>query len=173
MGKSNSLLQKIKYFGSVKIKSMIGIGLLALSAGCGQPTKNNSQQTMQAKPENRGWVPPSAGKPIAGYKERIREDQLNDLYFSVSVVTTDSSRKGLYKVDIAYGYATHETHITLPKWTGDIYLKPVLKKGDEPYEVFLGFEAGDSTFHPYYEIKAVENAIKMEKVMAYRMETTW
>lgn len=132
-------------------------------------SQNNRSGTVAGEPVVSSWQPPASGTNIAIIKEKIKEDKLNNRYFSVQVLSTDSSRAGFYKVSLSFGYAKEETVVQFPSWTNGVYVKPVLLKGKSSYHAQLGFVASDTIFHPYYEIKVVEDAIKMDKVSKYVM----
>lgn len=113
------------------------------------------------------WQPPAAGTQVAGYKERVTEDDLNEKYFRVSVITTDSSAKGHYRLKLEYGYNINETEITLPEWTDEIIVKPVLQKGNGPYQCLLGFDTGDGVFRELYLISAGGGDIRLKQTQRY------
>jgi len=138
----------------------------AFLLGCTQPDKTKQTAAPQHQPAP-AWQAPPAGTKVAEIRERIQQDRLNRLYFSVQVISTEDSKTGLYKVALTYGYGKRETTVQLPKWTDSIALKPALKKGKEEQTILLGFEAGDTTFHPYYEITVENKAIKMNQVRTY------
>lgn len=136
-------------------------------AACGSSSISKNTPSIQTVSL---WKPPAAGTLVASTKEKIREDKLNNLDFKVQVYSTDSSWKGFYHVVLAYGYGKEETTVEFPTWTKGTFVKPVLKKGNNAYEVQLGFDAGDSVFRPYYEIKMADKSIKMDKVRKYVLE---
>ncbi|HET8572297.1 MAG TPA: hypothetical protein VFL76_00370 [Edaphocola sp.] len=108
---------------------------------------------------------------IARIEERITEDKLNKKYFKVLITATDSSRRGFYLLTLNYAFSKNQTVIAFPKWSNNAYPEPVLKKGDKPYQVFLGFDAGDGVFHPYYDIKVENTSLKLEKTNDYVLDT--
>ncbi|MBS1689909.1 MAG: hypothetical protein JSS96_14365 [Bacteroidetes bacterium] len=115
------------------------------------------------------------GSIIAADSEAIKEDNLNDFSFSVKIIAdSNSNTKGSYTVQAAYGVDNAEGQLAMPK--NAEYLKPLLRKGDEPYTYIVGFKFGnDTTFHDYFEISAARvaaqrRAIKMEYIKAYTFE---
>ena len=143
--------------------------ILLLPAGCSttnQPTnKLSSDSTLSI------WQPPAPGTEVAQIKERIAEDKLNEKYFKIRLIATDSSDRGYYLLTLNYAFSENQTVISFPKWSNDAYPKPVLQKGDKRYQALLGFDAGDGNLHPYYEIKADSKSLTLKKTNDYVLAT--
>lgn len=143
--------------------------ILLLSGSCSS-TNQSSQKPLDAS-ALKVWQPPASGNEVAQIKERIAEDKLNEKYFKVSLRTTDSSNRGHYLLTINYAFSKNQKVISFPKWSNEAYPKPILKKGDKPYQALLGFDAGDGIFHPYYEIKVENKSLTLEKTNDYVLAT--
>lgn len=134
----------------------------------------NSPQEVKSIPSftttQKTWTPPPSGTIVDEYTEQIREDDLNDLSFKVTIISTDESEKGIYDLHLAFGYNENETQLVLPKWPDYTILKPVIKKGQDKYQCLIGFETGDDTFHELYEVKVDNQDITMKQTKAYYLE---
>lgn len=138
--------------------------LLFLAACTGTTTDPAAPETaVAAKP----WQPPAPGAEVARYKERVKEDQLNEKYFRVTVIATDASPEGNFRLKLEYGFNINETDIMLPEWTPGVILKPVLQKGTGDYHCLLGFDAGDGIFHELYEIRAENGNVRLKQTRGY------
>lgn len=138
------------------------LAIVTLAFGCNTKTKENKVTTTAT------WNPPVAGTVIDKYEEKVTEDKINDIYFRVIVKATDSSKYGHFAITLERGGNKNETDFDLPKWNKGIILKPVLKKGNKPYECFLGFDAGDGVFKDFYQIKVDEKkSIVMKQTTGY------
>jgi len=135
---------------------------------------SNTDKTGPARQQSvaQQWQPPQAGTTIADFKQRITEDQLNELYFKVSILSTEQSRRGRYTLKLAYGHNEHEVPLTLPEWTKGTILKPMIKPGKERYHCFIGFSANDHTFHEFYEVAVQDGTIKLKQTKAYYLQST-
>lgn len=155
-----------KIISALKLKFIAQLLFLIALCSCNQH-KGTNQSTKAVQEEKVSWIPPKPGSGVDSIREKIKGDPLNNLYFSVVVVSTDSSKEGIYKVKITRGYMHQEVKINLPKWNTAVNLKPVLRKEKKNYQVNLGFVAADTTFYPYYSISATEHEIKMSKDWDY------
>lgn len=151
----------------MKIPLKILLFLAAICAGCSAAPVSQNRTTTKPVPS---WEPPAGGTLVSSFRQDIREDKLNNSEFKVEVYSTDSSKKGYYRVALASGYAKEVMIVDFPKWTDGIVVQPVIQKTKNDYEVQLGFHAGDSSFHPYYEIKMRDNALKVDKVRKYLLQ---
>jgi hypothetical protein len=140
------------------------IALVLVISGC------NSKPTevkVKTKPLT-SWNPPHAGIVVDKYEEKIEEDKLNNAYFKVILTSTDSSKAGHYLVQLEKGVFVNKTDVDLPKWTNGVVLKPILKKGEKPYQCLLGFDVGDGNFKDFYLIKLNEKGdIVMKQTVGY------
>ncbi len=108
---------------------------------------------------------PAPNKVVASARQRIN-DKLNEHYFSVEVISTPKSDKGVYEVLVTYRKYDASTQITMPK--ADEPIIPEVKKGTAPYSYIIGFHHGsDSSFKEYFLIEAERNSIKMRYLKAY------
>jgi len=113
------------------------------------------------------YTAPGAGSIVVESSMPITEDKLNHFNFSVKVVTdSNSSTKGSYNVETEYGYNIAVGKFDMP--AGGEHLKPVLKKGAEPYTYIIGFVYGsDSTFHDYFQVSGGHKKIEMRYIKLY------
>ena len=115
------------------------------------------------------YVPPAPNSVIAQARMPIKEDTLNHFNFSIQIVTTNYSKNGTYFVQVAYGPNTAKNEFTMPR--GGAHLKPVIKKGSEPYTYIIGFYFGkEKTFYDYYEVSADKGQVKMQYIKAYTFQ---
>jgi hypothetical protein len=112
------------------------------------------------------WQPPAAGASVAEYKERVTDDNLNEKYFRVTVIATEKSKEGAYRLKLEYGFNINETEVQLPEWNKAV-LQPVLKKGEGNYHCLLGFDTGDGQFHELYMINAEGGDIRLKQTKGY------
>lgn len=106
------------------------------------------------------------GTVIASQSMPIAEDQLNHSDFTVTIKATERSLKGTYRIDAAYGNNTAQSEFTMPR--GGEQLKPVMRKGEEPYTFIIGFrQEGDETFYDYYQVSANRGMMEMKYLKAY------
>jgi len=156
-------------FAQLMRKQLLFVSACALAiSSC----SNANNDTKNSPTNNPSLVP---GSIIAADSEAIKEDNLNDFKFSVKIIAdSGSNTKGSYTVQATYGVDNAEGQLAMPK--NAEYLKPILRKGDEPYIYIVGFKFGnDTTFHDYFEISAARvatqrRAIKMEYIKAYTFE---
>lgn len=108
-----------------------------------------------------------AGQIIAADSMAIEEDELNRRVFSVSIITTaESNSKGKYDIDAGCGFNKAHSGFAMPR--GGERLRPVLRRGAEPYTYIVGFyNADDTTFHEYYSISAANCNMMMKYIKAY------
>lgn len=138
------------------------LAVVLVMFGCKTKTTENKTATATH------WTPPAAGTIVDQYEEKVTEDKINDTYFRVVVKATDSSKYGHFAVTLERGGNKNETEIDLPKWYKGTVLKPILKKGTNPYECLLGFDAGDGVFKGFYQIKVDEKkSIVMKQIVGY------
>jgi hypothetical protein len=106
---------------------------------------------------------------LAADSVKVVEDSLNNTFFSVKLLTSDKTAKGIYNVNAAWGYNIAASKFTLPK--GAEQFKPALHREAAPYSFMIGFHMeDDTTFYPYYQVKAEEGTIKMNYVRSYSFE---
>jgi len=121
-------------------------------------------------PAIASWQPPAAGTLIDEYVKKVDEDKLNNKTFKVSLHSTEQSKEGVYLMKFNYGFNAHEKELSFPKWQGDIVLKPVLKAGTDKYHCLVGFEAGDNTFHEFYEVTVTNGDLAIKQTTGYYPE---
>jgi hypothetical protein len=140
---------------------LVALSLLLLQA-CG----NQKNEALSSGSTDQ-YTPPAAGSVVAQSSMPVIEDKLNHFEFSVKIVTNaNSMAKGSYNVETAYGYNTANGELTMP--AGGEHLKPVLKKGKEPYTYIIGFIYGDdSTFHDYFLVSGGHRQIEMKYIKIY------
>ncbi len=140
--------------------------LLATTAlfSCGEATGVSSTPASHAKIT---WQPPASGTVIDSFQERITEDKLNEIYFKVSVISTETSKNGSYNLKLEYGYNINETTLDLPEWPDHTVLRPVLQQGKEKYQCLVGFDPGDGAFRPLYEVRVIDKNIRMKQTHQY------
>lgn len=104
---------------------------------------------------------------IAADSMPVKEEQLNDFYFAVKLQTTEyTANYGTYKVVAHWGHNNATTEFSMPKGGED--LKPVLKRGTEPYTYDIGFYYKDEPeFYDYYRVSGDNGDIKMKYLKAY------
>lgn len=139
--------------------------LMSALAGCRQ----NERPVNQDHQENvsQQWSPPPEGTVVDKFQERVTEDNLNEKYFRITVISTKESKAGAYLLKLEYGFNINETTIDLPKWTGGTVLKPVLKKGAGTYSCLLGFDTGDGQFRELYAIRAKGGDVTLKQTKGY------
>jgi hypothetical protein len=139
--------------------------LMVAFAGC-RSNEHADKQDHQKKVTQQ-WNPPPAGTVVDKFQERVAEDNLNEKYFRITVISTEDSKAGAYLLKLEYGFNINETTIDLPKWTNGTVLKPVLKKGAETYSCLLGFDTGDGQFRELYSIKAQGGDVTLKQTKGY------
>ena len=134
--------------------SLLAIAMPALLLiGCG----NNGTTKTKELPKP-GTIIDSASMPIA--------DELNTFTFSIKVVADSEVSKGVYDVDVDYGPNFAEGKFTMPK--GGEELRPIVRKGSQPYTYIIGFKVnGDTTFYDYFEVTSNKGSTKMQYIKAY------
>jgi len=133
--------------------------LLLAVLSCSDPQPN---QTKDIPTTN--FNIPAPNTVVASDSMRI-PDALNELYYSIEVVTTSQSRQGVYEVLVQYGYNEASTRITMP--ASEHPLIPVLKK-NAPNEYIIGFRIPeDNTFKDYFLVRANKGRIEMKYLKAY------
>ena len=149
----------------MKLKLITAALLLGLYS-CRNTTTKQEEQATAPKAVNQ-WQPPAAGSVVAKQEQRITEDNLNESYFRVSIISTDSSKAGFYNLKLEYGYNINEVPIGLPAWTGNTVLKPLLQQGSGRYHCLVGFDAGDNRFRELYEVTVVNGNVKFKQTHGY------
>lgn len=149
----------------MKLKLKAALLLLGLYS-CNSPGATEQGKPVQ-QPAASAWLPPAAGRLVDKMEERITEDNLNEVYFRVSIISTDSSKAGFYTLKLEHGYNINEVPLELPAWTGNTVLKPVLKKGAGKYHCLVGFDAADNQFHELYEVTVVNGNVKFKQTHGY------
>ncbi len=115
------------------------------------------------------YIAPAPGTVIAA-DSVIIPDPLNELYFSVKIITNEYSGKGTYDIVVLHGYRDAVTQITFPKT--DRYLQPVLKRVNED-EYVVGFHLeNDTSFYDYYSVlyNTGSRDLEMKYLKAYSFE---
>lgn len=149
----------------MKLKIKAAVLLLGLYS-CNNPAATESgKKDEQLKAS--AWQPPAAGKVVDKMEERITEDNLNEVYFRVSIISTDSSKAGFYTLKLEHGYNINEVPLELPAWTGNTILKPMVKQGTGKYHCLVGFDAADNQFHELYEVTVVNGNVKFKQTHGY------
>jgi hypothetical protein len=143
---------------------IFSVVLLLFCYGC-----QNKGEPKKAQVVNH-WKAPAPGTRIDRLEQRITEDRLNKVFFRVTLISTEYSTDGIYKVMLEYGFNRHETQITLPDWPNHTVLRPELKSGAEPYQCYLGFDSGDGIFHELYEISVEDKNIRMRQSYNYVLQ---
>ena len=106
---------------------------------------------------------------LAADSMKVAEDSLNNTWFSVKLLTSDKTAKGIYNISAAWGGNIADTKFTLPK--GAEKFKPALHREAAPYSFMIGFHMeDDTTFYPYYQVRAEAGTIKMNYVRSYTFE---
>ena len=109
---------------------------------------------------------PAPGTVVASAEMPVTDDPLNKFTFSIKVVADSNVAGGVYDVDADYGPNYANGQFTMPK--GGESLKPVIRKGNEPYTYIIGFKvAGDTTFYDYFQVSSSKVATKMQYIRAY------
>lgn len=139
--------------------------LMFAFAGCRSNEHANKQD--HQKNVTQQWNPPLAGTIVDKFQERVTEDNLNEKYFRITVISTEDSKAGAYLLKLEFGFNINETTIDLPKWTNGTILKPVLKKGVGAYSCLLGFDTGDGQFRELYAIKAQDGDVTLKQTKGY------
>lgn len=122
--------------------------------------------------ETEHFYAPPAGTVIAADSMKIKEDQLNKLYYSARIVSTDSSNKGSYTLDAAFGFNEAISEVKYPALQRKIF--PALRTDTaHRYSYILGFTYdGSDTFHDYAQITAVdEEMIKFKYIRSYYIDS--
>ena len=153
----------------MKLKLIAALLLLSLYS-CGNKTGTGTE-SKEGQPAAEQWQPPAAGSIVDKREQRITEDNLNESYFRVSIISTDSSKAGHYLLKLEYGYNINEVPVTFPAWTNNVVLRPLLQKGQGKYHCLVGFEANDNQFHELYEITVVNENIKFKQTRGYYKST--
>lgn len=110
-----------------------------------------------------------AGTLLAADSIKVAEDTLNNTWFTVKLLTSDKTDKGIYDINASWGGNIADTKFTLPK--GAEKFRPALHRESEPYSFMIGFHMADDTaFYPYYQVKAEQGTIKMNYVKSYTFE---
>jgi hypothetical protein len=141
--------------------------LMILVTGCMNSTEETDKEHTSSVNKLESWNPPAAGTVIDEYKEAIPEDKLNNAFFKVAVVATETSNTGHFDLKLEYGGNQNETTIDLPELKRETILKPVLKKGEKKYECIVGFDAGDNVFRELYLVSVDNKNIKLKQIKHY------
>jgi hypothetical protein len=150
------------------MKYFIWLLVLTLSA-CG-----NTDNT--ADNDSVSFYAPAPGTVIAADSMRIKEDNLNELYYSVSVTATGNSVEGAYMLRAAHGYNEAQSEIKFPKLTQS--LTPAIRRDEQmPYSYIIGFKYdNDTTFNDYIRVFAkrmpgVATQIELRYLKSYYIDT--
>lgn len=137
--------------------------------GCDHTT-NNQQEQQTVVSQEQLWTPPPPGNVADQFEKRVDEDQLNEKYFRVTIISTERSTNGAYLLKLEYGHNINERNIQLPSWLGDTPLRPSIKEGNDKYHCYIGFEANDNQFRELYEVKATNGDISLKQTRQYYLE---
>ena len=108
---------------------------------------------------------PKPNTVVASDSIRI-PDPLNELYYSIEVVATDKSNKGIYEVLVSYGNNDASTQLSMPE--ADEPIIPEVRRGAEPFTYIIGFHHGtDTNFNDYYQVQASSGQTSMKYIKAY------
>lgn len=128
-----------------------------LFAACGNNNATNEYSRKQF---------PKPGTTVASAEMPITEDELNHSIFSVKVIADSDIANGVYDVDADFGPNSGEGKFSMPK--GAENLKPIIRKGKEPYTFIIGFRIpGDTAFKDYFQVSCTKKSTKMEYINAY------
>ncbi len=109
---------------------------------------------------------PKPGTTIATMQMPVTDDPLNHFMFSIKIIADSDITSGVYDVDADYGPNFAEGKFTMPKGIEDI--KPIIRKGSDPYTFIIGFKlAGDTTFNDYFEVSSNKSSTKMTYIKSY------
>ena len=109
---------------------------------------------------------PKPGTVVAAAQMPVTDDPLNHFIFSVKVIADSNVQSGVYDIDADFGPNFATSQLTMPQGKED--LKPILRKGSEPYTYIIGFTLpGDTTFYEYFEVSSNRQATKMRYLKAY------
>lgn len=137
--------------------------LLAVTifAGCA-----NSNESDNSGGSNTGTYPvPKPNTVVASDSMRI-PDALNELYYSIEVIATDRSNKGLYEVLVTYGHNDASGQLSMPE--ADKPIIPEVRRGSEPFTYIIGFHHGaDTSFNDYFLVQAGRGQTSMKYIKAY------
>ncbi|MBS1781501.1 MAG: hypothetical protein JSS78_00370 [Bacteroidetes bacterium] len=89
-------------------------------------------------------------------------DKLNTIFFSVTITPKGKNNQGIYQVIVKYGNNDAATEITMPQPD----LQPILRKSYNQ-SFLIGFNAGDTTFYPYFLITAERGQTEMKYIKSY------
>jgi|GEM_PF-1807623 len=138
-----------------------------LITSCNNNTKNNGDRTSDRNEYNGVHFPP--GSVVAADSVRI-PDPLNELFFTVKLLSNEHSQNGTYDVIAAYGHNDAETQITFPPGSSNP-IKPAIKKGDDATSFVIGFyETGDTTFHEYFLVQSTKGHTSMKYIRSYSFQ---
>ena len=83
------------------------------TTGCINSTEETDKDHTSTANKIESWIPPPTGTVIDEYKEAIPEDKLNNAFFRVAVLATETSNKGHFDIKLEYGANKNETTIDL------------------------------------------------------------
>ncbi len=119
---------------------------------------------------------PAAGTVVAADSTPIKEDELNDLYYSVRLMATDSSGEGHYDMDAVYGYNEAHSVIVFPKLAKTI--RPAIRLDTTmPYSYIIGFHyEGEQQFNDYARVSArkvgsLQSQVELRYLKSYYTDT--
>ncbi|MDR3681354.1 MAG: hypothetical protein P4L41_15415 [Flavipsychrobacter sp.] len=117
--------------------------------------------------DNGTYAPPPPGHIVAADSVKVKDDP-NNFTYKVTVKTGDNTASyGVYDVVAEWGPNTAESQFTMPR--GGEKLKPLIKKGTEPYTYIIGFHYGDDkkTFYDYYQVTGTKGMVEAKYIKAY------
>ncbi|HTM66848.1 MAG TPA: hypothetical protein VL093_11035 [Flavipsychrobacter sp.] len=130
-----------------------------LLLGCSQPDSKKKEIAVE-----RGHAP-AANTVVASDSMRIPDD-LNKLYFSIEVIASPESDKGVYEVLVSYGHNDASGQVVMPE--ADELIVPELRRDTAQFSYIIGFHYGsDTSFKDYFLVKADRGRTEMRYLKAY------
>ena len=159
--------QLTPYFCAAMKLMQIILTLPLLITSCNNSTKNNGSETSERKEYNGVQFP--EGSVVAADSMRV-PDPLNELYFSVKLLSNEHSQNGTYDIVAAYGYNDAATQITFPSGSSNP-LRPSIRRGSDALSFIIGFyETGDTTFHDYFLVQSAKGRTTMKYIRSYSFQ---
>lgn len=146
---------------------------LLSACSCNSPLSNTENHSGDAEAGPAPSLPvtvPEAGTVVDSLVQKIEHDPLNKREFKVRILATNSSATGLYNLELTYGYNFNSTEIVLPAWTDGVILLPQIRAAEEPYQCFIGFDAGDGVFRELYKVSNDNGTLRLRQTMSYAIE---
>jgi len=113
--------------------------------------------------------PIKSGVEILADSLPVLEDKLNNFQFSIHVYTNDKTANGYYDVQTEWGPNIATTTMCMPD--GGENLKPILRRGEQPYTYVIGFcYDADTAFNEFYQVQGSRGEIKARYLKSYTFE---